>query len=814
MEIIQLDIKGMTCASCVAHVEKGIKGVGGVDMASVNLALEKATVSYDPKETTTDDILKSVVQSGYGAILSDGSQEEMSRNEKEKKEELKKLKRQTLIATILSFPLLGAMFAGIFKIEPLMFLHNPLLQLLLATPVQFWLGRRFYKGAFHTLKAGNPGMDVLVVLGTSAAYFFSIFNGFIAQRVGIAHTGLYFEASAVIITLVLFGKYLEHSAKGKTSEAIKKLMGLQPKTATVSREGEELEIPIGDVTVRDIVLIRPGERIPVDGTIKEGMTSIDESMISGESLPVEKSAGDKVMAGTINSYGSFSFSAELVGKDSMLSRIIAIVEEAQGSKAPIQKLADRVAAVFVPVVLIIALVAFLLWWLVGGDPAKAFVAAVSVLVIACPCALGLATPTAIMVGTGLGAQRGILIKNGEILQAAGKIDTVVLDKTGTITRGKPEVRDIVPLTDLSEDKILALAGALEKSSEHPLARAIWFKAETGTKENINVKDFEAVPGMGARALLNGSEYMIGTEAFLNGKGIEMGDFSLQKNQLEEKGNTVVILADPFQPIALIAIGDAIKEHSREGVEMLKASGINVYMMTGDNERTARVIAAQTGIDNVLSQVLPGDKAKEVINLQKKGKNVAMVGDGINDAPALAAAHIGIAMGEGSDIAMESGDMTLMRGDLREISTAIALSQKTMGKIKQNLFWAFFYNALGIPFAALGFLNPIIAGAAMAFSSVSVVTNSLSLKRFKMKKNNYVSAESREEKKDMSVVVKVEGMSCNHCKMSVEKAALSVDNVERAEVNLDKAELSLQFAPGHNEIVAVKKAVAEAGYQPV
>jgi Cu+-exporting ATPase len=814
MEIIQLDIKGMTCASCVAHVEKGIKGVGGVDMASVNLALEKATVSYDPKETTTDDILKSVVQSGYGAILSDGSQEEMSRNEKEKKEELKKLKRQTLIATILSFPLLGAMFAGIFKIEPLMFLHNPLLQLLLATPVQFWLGRRFYKGAFHTLKAGNPGMDVLVVLGTSAAYFFSIFNGFIAQRVGIAHTGLYFEASAVIITLVLFGKYLEHSAKGKTSEAIKKLMGLQPKTATVSREGEELEIPIGDVTVGDIVLIRPGERIPVDGTIKEGMTSIDESMISGESLPVEKSAGDKVMAGTINSYGSFSFSAELVGKDSMLSRIIAIVEEAQGSKAPIQKLADRVAAVFVPVVLIIALVAFLLWWLVGGDPAKAFVAAVSVLVIACPCALGLATPTAIMVGTGLGAQRGILIKNGEILQAAGKIDTVVLDKTGTITRGKPEVREIVSLTDLSEDKILALAGALEKSSEHPLARAIWLKAETGTKDNINVKDFEAVPGMGARALLDGSEYMIGTEAFLNGKGIEMGDFSLQKNNLEEKGNTVVILADPFQPIALIAIGDAIKEHSREGVEMLKASGINVYMMTGDNERTARVIAAQTGIDNVLSQVLPGDKAKEVIKLQKKGKNVAMVGDGINDAPALAAAHIGIAMGEGSDIAMESGDMTLMRGDLREISTAIALSQKTMGKIKQNLFWAFFYNALGIPFAALGFLNPIIAGAAMAFSSVSVVTNSLSLKRFKMKKNNYVSAESREEKKDMSVVVKVEGMSCNHCKMSVEKAALSVDNVERAEVNLDKAELSLQFAPGHNEIVAVKKAVAEAGYQPV
>ena len=472
MEIIQLNIKGMTCASCVAHVEKGIKKTEGIDMASVNLATEKATVSYDPAKSNVDAIIKSVFDAGYEAALP--APEEAGADEAQKKSELKSLKIKTLASALFSAPLLLAMFAMIFKIEALHFLHKPWVQLALATPVQFWIGSRFYRASWKSLRAGSPGMDVLVALGTSSAYFFSVYNGFFSKAAGTPE--LYFEASAIIITLVLLGKYLETGARGKTSEAIKKLMGLQPKTARVERDGEVADLPISDVVPGDIVLIRPGERIPVDGPILEGSTAVDESMITGESMPVEKKAGDRVISGTINSYGSIRFRAEHVGSDSVLARIIAVVEEAQGSKAPIQKLADRVAAVFVPVVLGIALVTFLIWWLGSGSPGHGVMAAVAVLVIACPCALGLATPTAIMVGTGVGAGRGILIKNGEILQAAGKLSAVVLDKTGTVTRGRPELKEFVALdsdgNERARDELLALAAGLEDHSEHPLARAV------------------------------------------------------------------------------------------------------------------------------------------------------------------------------------------------------------------------------------------------------------------------------------------------------------------------------------------------------
>ena len=815
MEIVQLNIQGMTCASCVNHVEKGIKKVSGIEMASVNLATEKATVSYDPGETSIDEIIKSVFNAGYAAAVPD--KENTDEDDHHKKIELTVLKKQTIIAVLLSLPLILAMVAGIFKIAPLMFLHNPVLQLILATPVQFWIGGRFYMGAFKSIKAGSPGMDVLVAMGTSAAYLYSIYNGFVAAALGRESTGLYFEASAIIITLVLLGKYLESNAKGKTSEAIKKLMSLQPKTASVDRNGELIEVPISDVIPGDVVHAKPGDRFAVDGKIVEGNTTADESMITGESMPVEKHPRDEVISGTINGYGSVKYRAEHVGNDSVLSRIISIVEEAQGSKAAIQKLADKVAAVFVPTVLGIAVLTFLIWWLGFGSVSEAVTSAVAVLVIACPCALGLATPTAIMVGTGLGAQNGILIKNGDVLQTAGKISAIILDKTGTITEGKPGVQKIIPLSsDIDQantDTLLTLAASLENNSEHPLARAIVEASEESGLELLAVENFRAVPGKGIKGEIAGAGYLIGTEAFIISNGIETSSFSAVKSGLEYQGNTVVILAEEKIPKALIAIADRIKPHSKDAVLQLKDMGLSVYMITGDNKRTAAAIAEQAGVDQVLAEILPEGKAEEVRKLQESGHIVAMAGDGINDAPALASADIGIAMAEGSDIAMESSDITLMRGDLRDIAASIQLSKKTIAKIKQNLFWAFFYNAIGIPFAAFGLLNPIIAGAAMAFSSVSVVSNSLSLKRLKIRENTPPKMEIVKES-DMNKTITVEGMTCSHCKMAVEKTALAIDGVDSAIVDLDKKELTISLQGSEeNTVEKVKTAVRDAGYSP-
>jgi len=610
------------------------------------------------------------------------------------------------------------------------FFHNEYFQLIVATPVQFIIGFRFYKNAYRALRSGSANMDVLIAMGTTAAYFYSIYNAFFAPHEGMMKE-LYFESSAVIITLILFGKYLEAVAKGRTSEAIKKLMGLQAKTARVIRDGREEDIPIEEVVPGDVIVVRPGEKIPVDGRILEGDSAVDESMLTGESLPVEKTAGDHVVGATINRFGTFRLEATRVGKDTVLSQIIKMVEDAQGSKAPIQKIADRVSGVFVPVVLAIALVTLLAWYLIAGDLTGGIVSAVSVLVIACPCALGLATPTAIMAGTGKGAENGILIKGGEHLEMTYRLNAVVLDKTGTITKGQPEVTDVIPLGSMDRGELLRMAAAAEKNSEHPLGEAIY---EQGKKEPGTVPEaeqFAAIPGKGVRAVVEGRQIYIGTRKLMQEAGIDTGSAENVIAGLEDDGKTAMLMAADGRLEAVIAVADTLKESSKDAIDELKKMGIEVYMITGDNKRTASAIAKQAGITNVLAEVLPEDKAEEVGKLKKQGMKVAMAGDGINDAPALVAADIGIAMGTGTDVAIEAADITLLRGDLMLIPAAIRLSKMTMRKIKQNLFWAFIYNIIGIPVAAFGLLNPMIAGGAMAFSSVSVVTNSLRLRRIRL-----------------------------------------------------------------------------------
>lgn len=721
---ITLDITGMSCASCSARIEKGLKKLNGVKEANVNLALEKANVVYDPKILRPIIMIKTIEKLGYGAVNTENLSPDREKQMREK--EVRNSRILLISSAILSLPLFVAMIFMLLKIDypPI---HNAWFQFALATPVQFIIGFRFYKRAFSSILSLSPGMDLLVAMGTSAAYFFSIYNAFL----GGEKTNLYFEASAIIITLVLLGKYLEASAKGRTSEAIKKLLNLQPKTARVVRNGSETDIPIEQVVLGDTVVVRPGERIPVDGTITDGFSSIDESMITGESMPVDKKTEDPVIGATVNKFGSFKFKATRVGKETALAQIIKTVEDAQASKAPVQELADKIAGIFAPAVLGIAVITFLVWFFGFHDLTKALISAVSVLVIACPCALGLATPTAIMVGTGKGAENGILIKNGTSLETAHKLDAIVLDKTGTITNGKPELTDVVSLGSFSQEYLLNLTATAEKKSEHPLGKAIYDAAH----KKIEIPDpdsFETVPGMGVKAVILNKAVLVGTKRFLSENGVDVNPGADKMDALEGEGKTAVLVAIEGKLEGLLAVADTIKENSREAIEKLKKMGLEIYMITGDNRRTAESIARQAGIEHVLAEVLPGKKAEEVHKLQESGKITAMVGDGINDAPALVKADIGMAIGTGTDIAIESSDITLIKNDLKGVSAAIELSRKTMRKIRQNLFWAFIYNAIGIPFAALGMLNPVIAGAAMAFSSVSVVTNSLSLKRFKLK----------------------------------------------------------------------------------
>ena len=723
-----LKISGMSCAACAARIEKKLKSMEGVQSAAVNLASEKAAVEYDSSKIKVSDIIKVVESLGYEAERADELSADREKEQREK--EIRRLRIELIISAVLTAPLLLSMLLMLAGAD-VPFLHNGYFQLIAATPVQFVIGFRFYKNAYHALRSKSANMDVLIALGTTASYFFSIYNAFFAGH-GHGMKELYFETSAVIITLILLGKYLEAAAKGRTSEAIRKLMGLQAKTARVIRDGKEEDIPIEEVVPGDVIVVRPGEKIPVDGRILEGSSAVDESMLTGESIPVEKKAGDNVVGATINKFGTFRFEATRVGKDTVLSQIIRMVEDAQGSKAPIQKIADKVSGIFVPAVLGTALVTFLAWYLVSGDFADGIISAVSVLVIACPCALGLATPTAIMVGTGKGAEHGILIKGGEYLEMAYRLDAIVLDKTGTITKGQPEVTDVISLGGMGRDEVLRIAAAAEKNSEHPLGAAIAAIYEQGKNGPGGIPDaeqFGAIPGKGVRAVVEGREIYIGTRNLMHEISVDTEPAEAVIARLEDEGKTAMLMAADGRLEAVIAVADTLKENSKEAIGALKEMGIEVYMITGDNKRTAAAIARQAGIANVLAEVLPEHKAEEVGKLKKQGKKEAMVGDGINDAPALATADIGIAMGTGADVAIEAADITLLRGDLMLIPAAIRLSRRTMRKIRQNLFWAFFYNTIGIPFAAFGLLNPMIAGGAMAFSSVSVVSNSLSLKRF-------------------------------------------------------------------------------------
>jgi Cu+-exporting ATPase len=738
-------IEGMTCASCARAVERVTGKLDGVSVANVNLATEKLTVTYEPSIIRVSDIKNAVEKAGYKAV-----EESVARDEDKDihVKEQRSLWQRFIISLIATIPLLyismghmiGLPLPGF--IDPVM---NPaafaIAQLLLTIPVAA-VGYRYYIVGFKTLFKGSPNMDSLIAIGTGAAIIYGIYAIVqILQGDKSYAMKLYFESAAVILTLITLGKYFETVSKGKTSEAIKKLMGLAPKTATVIRDDNEVEIPIDDVEVGDIIVVKPGEKIPVDGVVVSGITSVDESMLTGESIPVEKHTGDTVTGASINKNGSIRYKATRVGKDTTLAQIIKLVEDAQGSKAPIAKLADIISGYFVPIVIILAVLSGLAWYFSGGESVTfALTIFISVLVIACPCALGLATPTAIMVGTGKGAENGVLIKSGEALETAHIIDTVVLDKTGTITEGKPKVTDIITAGDITKERLLILSASAEKGSEHPLGEAIVEHARMMGLQMKEASDFKAIPGHGIEVIIDGKQILLGNQKLMVKKNINMGGFEHISDKLASEGKTPMYAAIDGSMAGIIAVADTVKETSKRAIETLHNMGIKVAMITGDNDRTAQAIAKQTGIDRVLSEVLPEDKANEVKKLQSEGSRVAMVGDGINDAPALAQADIGIAIGSGTDVAMESADIVLMRSDLMDVPTAIQLSKSTIRNIKQNLFWAFAYNTIGIPIA-MGILhifggpllNPMFAGAAMSLSSVSVVTNALRLKRFKPSK---------------------------------------------------------------------------------
>ncbi|MED4569596.1 heavy metal translocating P-type ATPase [Brevibacillus agri] len=725
-ERVDLDVTGMTCAACAARIEKGLKKLPGVIDANVNLTMERATVHYNPGEISPGQMIEKIKNLGYGA----SQREETGIKEDERGKEIKIQKTRFFVSAALSLPLLYTMVAhlGLPGFYMPHFLMNPWVQFTLATPVQFIIGWPFYRGAYKALKNGSANMDVLVALGTSAAYFYSFFASLAGRT-----DKLYYETSAVLITLIILGKLFEALAKGRTSEAIKKLMGLQAKTATVIRDGKEMVIPLEEVVVGDSILVKPGEKIPVDGVVKSGTSAVDESMLTGESVPVDKKAGDPVIGATINKNGVLTIEATKIGKDTALAQIIKVVEEAQGSKAPIQRMADKISSIFVPIVVGISVITFIVWYffLEPGNFTAALEPAIAVLVIACPCALGLATPTSVMVGTGKGAELGILFKGGEHLEAAHKLNTIILDKTGTITKGEPSLTDVIALGNNSELDLLTLVASAEKNSEHPLAQAIVKGAEARGVTLSPVTNFEAIPGFGLQAQVNDQRLLIGTRKLMKRYDIDTSSVENQMQHLEDQGKTAMLVAINGALFGVVAVADTLKESSKEAIAQLKNLGLEVVMITGDNQRTARSIAQQVGITQVRAEVLPEDKAKEVEAFEQQGKKVAMVGDGINDAPALATADVGMAIGTGTDIAMEAADITLMRGELTSIPQAITLSHKTMQNIKQNLFWALFYNSVGIPIAAAGLLAPWVAGAAMAFSSVSVVLNALRLKRVKI-----------------------------------------------------------------------------------
>ncbi|PFV84140.1 heavy metal translocating P-type ATPase [Bacillus sp. AFS059628] len=731
----EFTVSGMTCAACANRVEKRLNKLEGVNGATVNFALESATVDFNPDEINVTEMKSAITKLGYKLEVKSDEQDGSTDH---RLQEIERQKKKFIISFILSFPLLWAMVSH-FSFTSFIYLPdvlmNPWVQLALATPVQFIIGGQFYVGAYKALRNKSANMDVLVALGTSAAYFYSVYLSIRSIGSSEHMTDLYFETSAVLITLIILGKLFEAKAKGRSSEAIKKLMGLQAKTATVVRDGTEMKILIEEVVAGDIVYVKPGEKIPVDGEIVEGKSAIDESMLTGESIPVDKTIGDVVIGSTMNKNGFLKVKATKVGRDTALAQIIKVVEEAQGSKAPIQRVADQISGIFVPVVVVIAIITFAVWmiFVTPGDFGGALEKMIAVLVIACPCALGLATPTSIMAGSGRSAEYGILFKGGEHLEATHRLDTVILDKTGTVTNGKPVLTDVMVADGFHEAEILRLVGAAEKNSEHPLAEAI---VEGIKEKKIDIpssETFEAIPGFGIESVVEGKQLLIGTRRLMKKFDINIEEVSKSMEALEREGKTAMLIAINKEYAGIVAVADTVKDTSKAAIARLKKMGLDVVMITGDNTQTAQAIAGQVGIDHVIAEVLPEGKAEEVKKLQAQGKKVAMVGDGINDAPALATADIGMAIGTGTDVAMEAADITLIRGDLNSIADAIFMSKMTIRNIKQNLFWALAYNGLGIPIAAFGFLAPWVAGAAMAFSSVSVVLNALRLQRVKLKK---------------------------------------------------------------------------------
>ncbi|MBQ8379249.1 MAG: heavy metal translocating P-type ATPase [Clostridia bacterium] len=817
MRNVKFDIDGMTCSSCSAHVDRAVRKLNGVKDVNVNLLSNNMMVNYDEKQITNDDIIKAVIEAGYNAILS--SEEKLKEKNEDK---ISSMKRRLVISICFLIPLMYIAMHHMLPTPKFIedIFSNPLVfaftQVVLLIPI-VWLNRNYFIVGFKRLFKLSPNMDSLIAIGSSSAIIYGIYaiykiilgiNTGNLQLVEMYSKDIYFESAGTILTLITLGKYLETKSKGKTSDAISKLVNLAPKIATIIKDGKEVQVRTEEIKVGDIVVIRPGSNIPVDGIIIEGSSAVDQSSITGESIPMEKKVGDNVVSGTINKTGFFKMEATKVGNDTTLSQIIKLVEEASNSKAPISKLADKVSFVFVPCVIAIAIISAIIWLLNGQGFEFALSTAISVLVISCPCALGLATPVAIMVGTGKGAENGILIKSAESLEMLHKIDTVVLDKTGTITQGKPVVTDVV--SNINEELLLSIAGTLEKASEHPLAEAVIKEVENRKITLKEANEFESISGRGIKAKIDNEEYIAGNIAYIIESNIAKNEIVEKSGVLLKEGKTIIYVATKQEVIGAIAVADTIKDTSYKAIQELKNRDIDVYMITGDNALVAESIASKVGIKNVISEVLPQDKEKEVSKLQNSGKNVAFVGDGINDSPALVKSDIGIAIGSGTDIAIESADIVLIKNDLLDVVRAICLGKSVINNIKMNLFWAFFYNCIGIPIAAgvlynsLGLkLNPMLGALAMSMSSVCVVTNALRLRKFKVK--------FEEEEKMNKKEIIIEGMHCNHCKMAVEKVLNAIDGIDAAQVILEDKKAIIELSKDiSNEVI--RKAIEEEGFE--
>ena len=841
----KFNIQGMTCSSCSAHVDKAVRNLSGIKDVNVNLLSNSMQVEFDENIIDEQKIISAVVDAGYGAEA-DGRKNKRSGSNKNT--EIQKMKKRLILSFAFLIPLMyiamHGMLENMFNIPVPGFIknifHGPenalnfcISQLLLVIPI-IWLNRNYFIVGFKRLLKRSPNMDSLISLGATASVLYGIFAMYMIYQgskinnleiVNRYSSDIYFESAGTILTLITFGKYLEAKSKGKTSDAISKLINLAPKTAIVINDGIKKEVPVEEICVGDIIEIKPGSSIPVDGEIIDGSSSIDQSSITGESIPIEKVVGDTVVSGTINKNGYFKMKATKVGGDTTLSQIIRLVEEASNSKAPISKLADKVSGVFVPIVIIIAIFAFVFWKIQGMPLDFALSTAIAVLVISCPCALGLATPVAIMVGTGKGAQSGILIKSAESLELLHRVDVVVFDKTGTITEGKPKVTDII--TSLDEREFLKIAVSLEKKSEHPLAESIIEKANSEYVKSINVNDFISVSGRGIQGKVRGIEYFSGNKAFILENKIKTNEYDKLVNKLQKEGKTVLYFANKDNVVGIIAVKDTIKNTSKITIEELRKRNISTIMITGDNKSAGQCIAKEVGIEKVIAEVLPQDKETEVSNLQKQGKKVAFVGDGINDSPALVRADVGIAISSGTDIAIESADIVLVKNTLTDVVNAIDLSKTVINNIKMNLFWAFFYNSVGIPVAAGAFylsfglkLNPMLGAAAMSLSSVCVVTNALRIKKFKSKINyksikEEVIIENKEEKKNMEKTIMIDGMSCNHCKRTVEKVLNSIDGVLKAEVSLEEKCAKIEIMERTKvENETIKNLIEEEGFTVV